>query len=100
MPPVHSVQAALDPNALAAIIRRTNFPHVDGATAIEAKDTIDSNFNEFRQGPTQIIAVFKKDFDTKVLALEIAGEQPIDPEQLALQFLTKLDQVRHSAMLV
>jgi hypothetical protein len=73
---------------------------VDGATAIEAKDNIESNFNDLRQGPTQSIAVFKKEFDTQVRALEIAGGQPINPEQLALKFLNKLDQVRHGAMLV
>ncbi len=51
---------ASDPNALATIIRRTHFSHDDGATAIEAKNNIESNFNDLRQGPTQSIAVFKK----------------------------------------
>ncbi len=78
----------------------THFSYVDGATAIEAKDTIESNFNDLRQGPTQSIAVFKKEFDTQVRALEIAGGLPIEPEQLALKFPKKLDQVRHGAILV
>ena len=95
-----AAKAASDPNALAAIIRRTHFSHVDGATAMEAKDNIESNFNDLRQGPTQSIAVFKKEFDTQVRALEVAGGDPISPEQLALEFLKKLDQVRHGAMLV
>ncbi len=55
-----AAKADSDPNALAAIIRRTFFSHVDGATAMEAKDDIESNFNDLRQGPTQSIAVFKK----------------------------------------
>jgi hypothetical protein len=93
-------KVASDPNALAAIIRRTHFSHVDGATAIEAKDNIESNFNDLRQGPKQSIAVFKKEFDTQVRALEIEGGQQIDPKQLALKFLKKLDQVRHGAMLI
>ena len=79
-------KAASDPNALATIIRRTNFS-VDGATAIEAKESIESNFNDLRQGPTQNSVVFKKEFDTQVRALENSGGQPIDPEQLALTFL-------------
>ncbi len=74
-----AANTASDLNALAAIIRRIHFSHVDGATTIEAKDNIESNFNGLRQGPTQSIAVFKKEFDTQVRALEIAGGQPIDP---------------------
>jgi hypothetical protein len=66
---------------------------VNGATAIEAKVNIESNFNDLGQGPTQSIAVFKKEFDTQVRVLEIEGGQPLDLEQLALQFLEKLDQV-------
>ena len=53
-----------------------------------------------RKSPTQNIAVFKKDFDAQVCALEIAGGQPIDSELLAIMFLKKLDQVRHGAMFV
>jgi hypothetical protein len=38
---------------------------VDGATTIDAKGNIESNFNDMRRGPSQSIAVFKKEFDTQ-----------------------------------
>ncbi len=73
---------------------------MDSATAVEAKGDIESNFNDLRQGPTPSFVVLKKEFDTQVRALEIAGGQPVVPDQLALKFLKKLDQVRHGAILV
>jgi hypothetical protein len=70
-----SAKAASNPNVVAAITRRTHFSHVDGATAIEAKANIESNFNDLHQGPTQCIVVVKKEFYTYVRALEIVGGQ-------------------------
>jgi hypothetical protein len=95
-----ATNAALDPNALVAIIYRTHFTHVDGATAVEAIDNLEAMFSNLRQGPTQSIAVFKKEFDTQCQCLEIAGAPSLDPQRLALKFLKKLDQVRHGAMIV
>jgi hypothetical protein len=60
-----AARAASDPNYLAAIIRRTHFSHVDGATAIKANDNTESNLDDLRQGPTQSITTFKKEFDTR-----------------------------------
>jgi hypothetical protein len=37
-----AANAALDPNALVAIIHRTHFTHVDSATAVEALDNLDT----------------------------------------------------------
>ena len=95
-----AANAALDPNELIAIIHRTHFTHVDGATAVEAMDNLETMFNNLRQGPTQNIAVFKKEFDTQARCLEIAGAPPLDPQRLALKFLKKLDQARHGPMFV
>ncbi len=53
-----ATRAASDSNVLATIIRRTYFSRVDGATANEAKDKIESNFNDLCQGPTQSIAEY------------------------------------------
>lgn len=95
-----AAKAALDPNALIAIIHKTHFTHVDGATAVEARENLEETFGSLRQGPAQNIADFKKEFDTQVRGLEIAGAEPMSPEQLALKFLKKLDQVRHGNMFV
>jgi hypothetical protein len=95
-----AAKAALDPNALIAIIHKTHFTHVDGATAVEARENLEETFGRLRQGPAQNISDFKKEFDTQVRGLEIAGADPMSPEQLALKFLKKLDQVRHGNMFV
>jgi hypothetical protein len=92
--------AALDSNALVAIIHRIHFSYVDGATAVEAIANLEAMFSNLKQGPTQYIAVFKKEFDTKCRCLEIAGAPPLDPQRLELKFLKKLDKVRHGAMIV
>jgi hypothetical protein len=52
---------------------------VDGATAVEAIDNLEAMFSNLRQGPTQNIAVFKKEFDFQCRCLEIAGAPPLDP---------------------
>jgi hypothetical protein len=59
-----AANVALDPNALVAIIHRTYLTHVDGATAVETIDNLEAMFSNLRQGPTQNIAVFKKEFDS------------------------------------
>ena len=67
---------------------------------MEAKDNIEFPFDDLRQGPTQNIAVITKEFDSQARTLEVAGGDPISPEQLAFTFLEKLNQVRHGDMLV
>jgi hypothetical protein len=73
-----AANAALDPNALVAIIHRTHFTHVDGATAVEAIENLEEMFSNLRQGPTQNIAVVIKEFDTQCRCLQIAGSPPLD----------------------
>jgi hypothetical protein len=74
-----AAKAALDPNALVAIIQKTQFTHVDGATAVEARENLEETFGTLRQGPAQNISDFKKEFDTQVRCLEIAGADPMSP---------------------
>ena len=95
-----AAKATLDPNALVVIIHKTHLTHVDGATAVEARENLEETFGRLRQGPAQNMSDFKKEFDTQVRGLTIAGADPISLEQLALKFLEKLDQVRHENMFV
>jgi hypothetical protein len=47
-----AAKAAEDPNALVAIIRRTHFTHVDGATPAMAKINMQKSFIAIEQGPS------------------------------------------------
>jgi hypothetical protein len=53
-----AAKAALDQNALIAIIHRTHFTHVDDATAVEARLNLEETFVRLRQGPAVNIADF------------------------------------------
>jgi hypothetical protein len=95
-----ATKAALEPNALVAIIHKTYFTHVDGATSVEVRENLEETFGRLRQGPVHNISDFKE-FDTQVRGLEIAGADPKSPKQLALKFVKKLDQViRHGSKYV
>ncbi len=85
-----AAKATLDPNAFVAIIHKTHFTHVDGATTIEARKHLKETFGRLRQGPAHSISYFKE-FDTQVRGLEIAGADPMSQEQLALKFMKKLN---------
>ncbi len=41
-----AAKTALDPNALTAIIYKTHFTHVDGATALEARENLEGNIRQ------------------------------------------------------
>ena len=94
-----AAKAAENPNALVAIIHRTHFTHVDGATPAAARVNLLKIFAEFEQGPTQEISLFKKEFDTLLRCWEAAGAPEMDQEQQAIWFLEKLDKERHGSML-
>ena len=61
---------------------------------------MEETFGKLGQGPAQNISEFKKEFDPQVRGLQIMGADPMSPEQLALKFLKKLDQVRNGNMFV
>jgi hypothetical protein len=86
-----AAKAALDPNDLASIIHKTHFTHVDEATAVEARENLEETFGRLRQGPAQNISDLKKEFDTQMRGLEIAGADPMSQEQPALKFMNKLN---------
>ena len=95
-----AAKAAEDPNALVAIIHRTHFTHVGGATPAMAKINMQKSFNALEQGPSRSISEFKKEFDTLLRCMRGAGIPEMDGETLAIWFLEKLDQVRHGSMVL
>ena len=95
-----AAKAAEDPNALVAIVHRTHFTHVGGATPAMAKINMQKSFNALEQGPSRSISEFKKEFDTLVRCMRGANIPEMDGETSAIWFLEKLDQVRHGAMVL
>ena len=95
-----AAKATEDPNALVAIIHRTHFTHVGGATPAMAKINMQKSFNALEQGPSRSISEFKKEFDTLLRCMRGAGIPEMDGETLAIYFLEKLDQVRHGSMVL
>jgi hypothetical protein len=51
-----ATKAAEDPNVLVAIIHRTHFTHVGGATPAMAKINMQKSFNSLEQGPSRSIS--------------------------------------------
>ncbi len=89
-----------DPNALVAIVHRTHFTHVAGATPAMDRINMKKSFNALEQGPLRSISEFKKGFDTLVRCMRGADIPEMDGETSAICFLEKLYQVRHSAMVL
>jgi hypothetical protein len=95
-----AAKAAEDPNALAAIVHRTHFTHVGGATLAMTKINMQKSFNALEQGPSRRISEFKKKFDTLVRCMRGSNIPEMDGQTSAIWFLKKLDQVRHGAMVL
>ncbi len=89
-----------DPNTLVAIVHRTHFTYVGGATPAVAKINIQKSFNALEQGPFRSISEFKNEIVTLVRCMRGANIPGMDGETSAICFLEKLDQNRHGAMLL
>ena len=81
-----AAKAAEDPNALVAIVHRTHFTHVGGATPAMAKINMQKSFNALEQGPSRSISEFKKEFDTLVRCMRGANIPEMDGETSAIWF--------------
>jgi hypothetical protein len=95
-----AAKTAKDPNALVAIVHRTHFTHVNGATPAMAKINVYKSFNALEQGTSRRISVFKIKFATLVRCMLVADILEMDGETSAIWFLEKLYQVRHGAMVL
>ncbi len=95
-----AAKAAEDPNALVAIVHRTHFTHVGGATPAMAKINMQKSSNALEQGPSRIISEFKKKFDTLVRYMRGANIPEMDGETSGICFWENLDQAWHGAMVL
>ncbi len=75
---------AEDPNALVAIVHRTHFTYVGGATPAMAKINMQKSFNALEQGPSRSISELKKEFGSLVRCVRGSDIPEMDGETSAL----------------
>ena len=93
-------EASEDLNALVAIMHKTHFTHVGGATPAMIKINMQKAFIVLEQGPSRSISEFTKEFDTLLRCMRGAGILEMDGETSIIWFLEKLDQDQHGAMVM
>ena len=93
---------ASDATALWTIIVETHLTHVNGQSpallALTKADEI-SKFNNLGQKPRETIGDFLKRLKDAYVVLVASGVDEFTDQEKAIHLLTKLDQVRHGAML-
>jgi hypothetical protein len=84
-----ATKAVEDPNALVAIVHRTLFSYVGGATPVMAKINMQKSYNALEQGPSRSISEFKKESDTLMRCMRGADIPEMDRKTSAICFFGK-----------